>query len=42
MGIWILHHVVAAIHDALIAEFGGAASVLEQSLVESALPLPLH
>ena len=38
---WILHQAVLAIHDALLAEFGGAPGIRDKSLLESALPRPL-
>jgi|GEM_PF-4423186 len=30
--VWILHQSVLAIHDVLLAEFGGASDIREESL----------
>jgi len=40
--VWILHQSVLAIHDVLLAEFGGAPGIRDQSLLESALARPLN
>ncbi len=40
--VWILHQSVLAIHDVLLAEFGGAPGVRDESLLESALARPLN
>jgi death-on-curing protein len=40
--IWLLRHAVLAIHDALLAEFGGAPGIRDESLLESALARPLN
>ncbi len=40
--VWILHQVVLAIHDVLLAEFGGASGIRDESLLESALARPLN
>ena len=40
--IWILHQAVLAIHDVLLAEFGGAIGIRDESLLESALARPAH
>ena len=40
--VWILHQVVLAIHDVLLAEFGGAPGIRDESLLESALARPLN
>jgi death on curing protein len=39
---WILKSVVEAMHDALLAEHGGAAGVRDGALLESALPRPAN
>lgn len=38
--VWILHQSVLAIHDVLLAEFGGAPGIRDESLLESALARP--
>ena len=38
--VWILKQVVLAMHDALLAEFGGAPGIRDESLLESALARP--
>ena len=38
---WILHQAVLAIHDALLAGFGGTPGIRDKSLLKSALPRPL-
>jgi len=38
--VWILHQSVLAIHDVLLAEFGGASGIRDESLLESALARP--
>jgi death-on-curing protein len=40
--VWILHQSVLAIHDVLLAEFGGAPGIRDESLLESALARPLN
>lgn len=40
--VWILHQSVLAIHDVLLAEFGGASGIRDESLLESALAHPLN
>ena len=40
--VWILHQAVLAIHDVLLAEFGGAPGIRDESLLESALARPLN
>jgi len=40
--VWILHQSVLAIHDVLLAEFGGAPRIRGESLLESALARPLN
>jgi death-on-curing protein len=40
--VWILHQSVLAIHDVLLAEFGGAPGIRDESLLESALACPLN
>jgi death-on-curing protein len=40
--VWILHQSVLAIHDVLLAEFGGASGIRDESLLESALARPLN
>jgi death on curing protein len=40
--VWILHQSVLAIHDVLLAEFGGAPDIRDDSLLESALARPLN
>ncbi|MDH5562551.1 MAG: type II toxin-antitoxin system death-on-curing family toxin [Nitrospirota bacterium] len=40
--VWILHQSVLAIHDVLLAEFGGASGIRDESLLESSLARPLN
>lgn len=40
--VWILHQSVLAIHDVLLAEFGGAPGIRDESLLESAFARPLN
>ncbi|TFG61565.1 MAG: type II toxin-antitoxin system death-on-curing family toxin [Nitrospirales bacterium] len=40
--VWILHQSVLAIHDVLLAEFGGAPGIRDESLLDSALGRPLN
>ena len=40
--VWIRHQSVLAIHDVLLAEFGGAPGIRDESLLESALARPLN
>ena len=40
--VWIQHQSVLAIHDVLLAEFGGAPGIRDESLLESALARPLN
>jgi len=40
--VWILKQAVLAIHDALLAEFGGAPGIRDKALLESALAHPLN
>ena len=39
--VWILPQTVLAIHDVLLAEFGGVPGIRDESLLESALASPL-
>jgi death-on-curing protein len=38
--VWLLRETVLAMHDLLIAEFGGAAGVRDEGLLDSALSRP--
>jgi len=40
--VWILHQTVLAMHDVLLAEFGGASGIRDEALLESALARPLN
>ena len=40
--VWILPQTVLAIHDVLLAEFGGVPGIRDESLLESALARPLN
>ena len=40
--VWMLPQAVLAIHDVLLAEFGGAPGIRDESLLESALARPLN
>ena len=40
--VWILRQSVLAIHDVLLADFGGAPGIRDESLLESALARPLN
>ena len=40
--VWLLRETVFALHDLLIAEFGGAAGVRDEGLLDSALMRPQH
>jgi death on curing protein len=40
--VWLLRETVLALHDLLIAEFGGAAGVRDEGLLDSALSRPLN
>lgn len=39
---WILRDTVLALHEQLLAEFGGASGVRDEGLLESALARPEH
>ena len=39
---WILHQTVLALRDVLLAEFGGAPGIRDESLLESPLARPLN
>ncbi|MBT3032194.1 MAG: type II toxin-antitoxin system death-on-curing family toxin [Candidatus Thiodiazotropha sp. (ex Lucina pensylvanica)] len=38
--VWVLHEVVIAVHQSLLAEHGGAPGIRDESLLESALNRP--
>ncbi|MEW8537184.1 MAG: type II toxin-antitoxin system death-on-curing family toxin [Candidatus Thiodiazotropha endolucinida] len=38
--VWVLHEVVIAVHQSLLAEHGGAPGIRDESLLESALSRP--
>lgn len=38
--VWVLHQSVLALHDSLLAEFGGASGIRDETLLESALARP--
>ncbi|MBT3056164.1 MAG: type II toxin-antitoxin system death-on-curing family toxin [Candidatus Thiodiazotropha sp. (ex Codakia orbicularis)] len=38
--VWVLHEVVIAVHQSLLAEHGGAPGICDESLLESALSRP--
>ncbi len=38
--VWVLHETVLALHDSLLAEFGGASGTRDETLLESALARP--
>jgi death-on-curing protein len=40
--IWLLKETVLALHEQLIAEFGGAVGLRDDGLLDSALARPLH
>jgi death-on-curing protein len=40
--VWVLRETVYALHDRLLAEFGGAAGVRDEGLLESALSRPVN
>jgi death-on-curing protein len=40
--IWVLREVVHALHDRLLSEFGGAAGVRDDGMLESALSRPAN
>jgi death on curing protein len=40
--VWLLPETVLAMHDLLIAEFGGAAGIRDEGLLDSALSRPQH
>ena len=40
--VWIAHDVVIAIHEAQLAEHGGASGIRDTNLLESALARPLN
>lgn len=40
--IWLLRAAVIAIHERLIAEYGGSGGLRDEGLLESALARPLH
>ncbi len=40
--VWVLHQSVLAVHDVLLAEFGGGLGIRAESLLESALARPLN
>jgi death-on-curing protein len=40
--IWLLREFIVAIHERLIAEYGGSAGLRDEGLLESALARPLH
>ena len=40
--VWLLRETVLAMHDLLIADFGGAAGVRDEGLLDSALMRPQH
>jgi len=40
--VWVLREVVHALHERLLAEFGGATGVRDDGMLESALSRPVH
>lgn len=38
--VWVLHETILALHEQLLAEFGGATGIRDQGLLESALARP--
>jgi death-on-curing protein len=40
--IWLLREFLIAIHERLIADYGGSAGLRDEGLLESALARPLH
>jgi death-on-curing protein len=40
--IWLLREVVIAVHERLIAEYGGSPGLRDEGLLESALARPVH
>lgn len=40
--LWVLREVVFAVHDQSLAQFGGAAGVRDETMLESALGKPLN
>ena len=40
--VWILPQAVLAIHDVLLAEFGGSPGIRDETLLESALARPIN
>ncbi|MEW8659539.1 MAG: type II toxin-antitoxin system death-on-curing family toxin [Candidatus Thiodiazotropha endolucinida] len=38
--VWVLHEIVIAVHQSLLAEHGGAPGIRDESLLESALNRP--
>jgi death-on-curing protein len=40
--VWVLRETVLALHERLLAEFGGAAGVRDEGMLESALSRPIN
>ena len=40
--VWVLHEIVIAVHQSLLAEHGGAPGIRDKPLLESALSRPRH
>ena len=40
--VWLLREFIIAIHERLIAEYGGSSGLRDEGLLESALARPLH
>jgi death-on-curing protein len=40
--VWLLREFITAIHERLIAEYGGSPGLRDEGLLESALARPLH
>ena len=40
--VWVLPETVRALHERLLSEFGGAAGIRDDGLLESALSRPVH
>ena len=40
--VWVLHEIVIAVHQSLLAEHGGAPGIRDETLLESALSRPRH
>ncbi len=40
--VWVLHSVIEAVHDAQLAEHGGASGIRDAALLDSALARPLN